>query len=424
MDTPVGNIYTTTSLKAFVELTGMTPEQYILGINDGTLGDGAKITLAELLVSSVSADVGNLLEIGTDSLLNVPVADIASALISSQSGVINLLELGADDKLLVTPENVSENAVSADADNALSVGTDGLLFVDTFDVEGADVDLSNLSSIGEGKLGVKTFDNKGTVTTDITLAEDVITTGDWSDTNTITLPTVTDTAKQVVCVLDFTTANSGQPTITNTNLKWSNKNNGLAPTSYSTLSGVRNVLTFKSIWINSELYWEAEYSTFGASVSAYTFPNLSENGTLGGASEAVSSDSEFNSSYAAWKAVDGSNSTEWRPTGSSQSGHYFTWYSNNPFLVTQYNFYNGFSDGGGTYVPIVGTFYYSDDGTNWVLEKTFTNAVTSFGSSWSIAVDSSSQGYHKYRKLVVTATSNGVQPMLSEARPVGYKIEV
>src|SRR5574344_2926375 len=39
--------------------------------------------------------------------------------------------------------------------------------------------------------GVIEFDNKGTVTTNITLVENKITTGYWSDTNTITLQTVT-----------------------------------------------------------------------------------------------------------------------------------------------------------------------------------------------------------------------------------------
>src|SRR5574344_1613584 len=46
------------------------------------------------------------------------------------------------------------------------------------------------------------------------------------------------------------------------NFKWSDKNGGKAPTAYSIISGVRNILVFKTHDNGST--WEAEYKTYGA----------------------------------------------------------------------------------------------------------------------------------------------------------------
>lgn len=71
MQTPVGAIYTTTALKAFTTLTGISPEQFVLAISNIALGDGGKITFADLIASMLSSDSGNILEVGSDELLSV-----------------------------------------------------------------------------------------------------------------------------------------------------------------------------------------------------------------------------------------------------------------------------------------------------------------------------------------------------------------
>ena len=48
MNTPIGNITQTTPIKDFKELTEIELEQYLLGINNITQGDGVKISLQNL----------------------------------------------------------------------------------------------------------------------------------------------------------------------------------------------------------------------------------------------------------------------------------------------------------------------------------------------------------------------------------------
>ena len=71
MNTPVGQITQTSPIKSFKELSKVELEQYLLGINNISQGDGAKVTLQNLLLSMVSEDDANLLEIGTDGKLSV-----------------------------------------------------------------------------------------------------------------------------------------------------------------------------------------------------------------------------------------------------------------------------------------------------------------------------------------------------------------
>ena len=152
--------------------------------------------------------------------------------------------------------------------------------------------------------------------------------------------------------------------------------------------------------------------------TAYTFPNLTANGTLGGATAAVWADSE-NSSYPAYKAVNGNTGDFWAPND-VLANHTFIWYDPIPFKAVQYNMTN--YGGSPAYAITAGTTYYSNDGTNWTVETaSFTNSVVSSGGTWSIPVNEANRSYAKYRKLVITATSYQ-NPSIVEGKPIGYYI--
>lgn len=88
METPIGTIYSTTAIKAFKTLTGLTPEQFLLGIDDISAGNGAKITLADLIASMISSDGGNLLSVGTDDLLKAEGSSVSFDDLSDTEKVI------------------------------------------------------------------------------------------------------------------------------------------------------------------------------------------------------------------------------------------------------------------------------------------------------------------------------------------------
>ena len=216
MDTPIGAISTTISLKSFQTLTGMTAEQYLLAINDITVGDGAKITLEDFLTS----------------------------VISHETGVVNVLEQGTDGKLLISPEEISDNSVSGDASNALTVGTDGLLFVPTAQVgQGADTDLSNLSATGEARFAIPDTIPKGTVSTGvIAMNWEEIYTASVTGSCSFSFESLSGDIKERFCEIEFTTTNASNPTLptVGANFQW---RNGIVPI-LSTSKG--QILTFET----------------------------------------------------------------------------------------------------------------------------------------------------------------------------------
>lgn len=260
--------------------------------------------------------------------------------------------------------------------------------------------------------GVCKFNSLGsTSATSIILTPNYITTADFVATTTttsnstttttsttgtaITLPTVTDTTKQVTCILDFTTNNAGYPTISNTNIKWSNKNSGQAPSAYSTLAGVKNVLTFKSIFANGTLYWEAEYTSYGAVEKTFIRPNLSANGTLGGDSFAVSA-LNAGSSFEAYRAVDGTNSVEWS-YGTTITPYIF--YNPNALKVTKLTITNWTNN---AECLTAGSIYGSNDNSTYTFINSFTNSSTSTVATWNIDM-SSNNSFYKYYKIAPSA---------------------
>lgn len=74
MNTPSGNLTQTTPIKSFTELANISPNQSLLGINNISQGDGARITFKNLLASAVGTDSDNLLTLDSNGKLQVKIS--------------------------------------------------------------------------------------------------------------------------------------------------------------------------------------------------------------------------------------------------------------------------------------------------------------------------------------------------------------
>ena len=140
-------------------------------------------------------------------------------------------------------------------------------------------------------------------------------------------------------------------------------------------------------------------------------PIMTANGTTGGSDFAVFASSEITSfSRYAYKAFNGdtgyTGSDVWEATGSSPQ--YIGWYNPNPMKMDSLTIRNGFSDHF-AYVVTAGEIQYSNDGTNWTTEQTFTNSVTSNGAYWTINI--TSPVLSNYKRIYITSATN--DPMIA-----------
>ena len=71
MNTPLGSIQETTPINSFKELASIELNQYLLGINNILQGDGAKITLQNLIKGIISTDENNLIALDNKGRLIV-----------------------------------------------------------------------------------------------------------------------------------------------------------------------------------------------------------------------------------------------------------------------------------------------------------------------------------------------------------------
>jgi len=160
----------------------------------------------------------------------------------------------------------------------------------------------------------------------------------------------------------------------------------------------RNRLIFKSIIGKNR--WEVELQQFGGILTPYNQPNISANGTLGGAVDlAVSASTEYSGTYPAWKAFDSNSGTYWASadTGSPIS---ITHYSQNAIKLDSFTITNMPAG----YSPTAGSVYGSNDGTNWIYITNFTNGIVD-GGTWTLVV--SSTNFFKYHKIVTSALKAG-----------------
>lgn len=137
-------------------------------------------------------------------------------------------------------------------------------------------------------------------------------------------------------------------------------------------------------------------------------PTLSSNGTLGGSSFAVSASNEYSSSYRAYKAFDGSSSTNWLASSYSNSDlpQSLIFYNETPINVQSIKITNR-----GTYATYAtaGNVYGCNDNSSWELIGTFTNTTaTTTLANWNIDLSSNAE-YYKYHKIEFTQATWSTQ---------------
>lgn len=239
-------------------------------------------------------------------------------------------------------------------------------------------------------VGAPAINALGAITSNITLPANSVTTAYVNSAINVTLPTNLVSGIENKCIFDFTTASTSYPSTITTpgTLKWSNNNNGMPPISYSTTSGVRNVLIF--ITHDGGTTWEVEYKTYGAAEATFSQPTLVSNGTLGGASFACAADVE---SYgAAYCAFDNNGGTNW--AANQSTGDYIIFYNPNALKISSLSIYNG-AEGITNW-----TLYGSNDNTTYTL---MCNGTSPVNTTTITAVNS--YQYYKYHKIVGTAFS-------------------
>ena len=164
----------------------------------------------------------------------------------------------------------------------------------------------------------------------------------------------------------------------------------------------------------NHLVADLQDATFEHDSISWTQPILTANGTIGGNSFAVSASSEYSASYQAYKAFDGSTSTEWVTLGNS-SPAYIEFYNPKALNVTLLTLTTR-SESTETFTA--GTIYGSNDNSTWDILKTYTNSATSASSTWTIDL-SDNTAYYKYYKIEGTTfsgTNNGFSNIVITAR--------
>lgn len=274
-------------------------------------------------------------------------------------------------------------------DNAMRSGTS------------CDVDkvADNLMHLKYNAGGLLPINDLGTKTSNFTLEVNKIDLANITSSLTISLPTTGFiSGVENKCVLIFTTSSSTSPSLPS-GLKWSGKSNGQAPSSYSTVSGVKNVLIFTTF--DNGTTWQAEYQTYGILEQTFSQPTLSANGTLGGSSFAVYSNSVNAASVDTYKAVDGDNSTRWQQLDGA-TGVYFVFYNPNALKVSNLNIRNL---DGWNYAITGYTIYGSNDNSNWTTITSGTNSVITASANWDISIPEANKGFYKYYKIYASSVS-------------------
>jgi hypothetical protein len=138
-----------------------------------------------------------------------------------------------------------------------------------------------------------------------------------------------------------------------------------------------------------------------ATTSTFNRPNLTENGTLGGSSFAVSAEAYSTSTnYQAWRAVDSNTTTSYYWYSKSSGNREYIFYNPNVIKVTKLTYKYTSSTYRGTAVTIQG----SNDNINWInIESTYSGSSTTYTSTIT------NPKYYKYYKLKFTVYTSYIR---------------
>ena len=140
--------------------------------------------------------------------------------------------------------------------------------------------------------------------------------------------------------------------------------------------------------------------------SDFRQPILTENGTMGGSSFAVDSDSYYDSSRVAYKAFDGKTIMEdasydqWH-SGNYNNPHWISFYNPQALKITKITVFNGADN----VLPLDWEFQYSDTNSSddWHTLTSGTNTELTANGEWSFDVENS--GYHQYYRLYILSAT-------------------
>ena len=142
-----------------------------------------------------------------------------------------------------------------------------------------------------------------------------------------------------------------------------------------------------------------------ATTESIPSPTLTENGTAGGNSIAVISDSERSVSYKTYYAIDGNTTSQWIPDTNAWANHWWGIYFPNPVTFTKIEWLR--RSGETNNFLITGKIEYSSDGSNWTkLEDISPSGQSGDNTHYQTVTISNTGTYAKYWRIYCL-TGNG-----------------
>ena len=141
--------------------------------------------------------------------------------------------------------------------------------------------------------------------------------------------------------------------------------------------------------------------------TAWTRPNLTTDGTLGGDSFAVAADTTW-SGYPIYQAVDGDDSTRWLAAKNSTNSS-FIFYNPKPLKVTKINVTKQHTDSG--IYASAGDVYGSNDNSNWYKLGSFTGGTYNNGFSCDLSSNNKAYKYHRITPTTTVTAGWGISEL-------------
>lgn len=248
--------------------------------------------------------------------------------------------------------------------------------------------------------GLFPTNNLGTMTTNFSLDINKVNLANITSALTISLPIANFlTGFENKCILDFSSTITTGITVP-TGCKWKD---GAAPTIFSNVSGVRNVLVFTTY--DGGITWSAEYYNYGGSLTTFIRPVLNANGLMGGASFAARISGTQTTGQEAYRSFDNNPSTY----SAIYDGSDISFYNPIPLKVSELDITNYTTS---QYNIINYTVYGSNDDILYTSLVSGTNTFISASQTWGIAIPSANQGFYKYYRLLVSSHSGNVSAII------------